>query len=1043
MRRVRFVRHACIAVLGGLLVRPATVPAQSAPNWRVFRAADGLRESLCTAVTISPRGNVWVKHDDDETISWLDGYSVGTRPAPGSGKFRVLENRTGQLWTYSNWGLMSYQNDQWAEYLLPAVEAEVTTNLFRLLRHNTLLPTERNRTLVLLADRLIEYNATRRQQTTLRRASDTRLGRFAELVEAQDGGAWISAANGLAKLPAPAKRVTPETPWQEFLPPADLRVQNFHRPFEDDRGGVCVVAEAVGTGKRMVICFHPEGRRWESFAVPQENIRLTWRGEGQTFWAQSVSSLFHFDPQQPGGVRKEHFVSGQMFDVAVERKGVFWLATSEGLVRYAPSLWRLPPEAPAFTTQVHAVLEDREERLWFGTASGLLLHRNGAWHSTRWPDDFEPLFQAEDGMWDLPDGRLLISAADRLLRFDPSAQQFGTVVHPARRRVERVLGQFADGRLIVHSKDPEGGPADSRLELFDGRGFTPFVELPANWRSESELFVAVAAPGGDLWLGSDAGPLLFRDQKWQLFGRAEGYVADKALGFLDAGEGRVWCGGLDRILEYDGKQWRLVRAGFDRIHSLSRSRDGSVWVTTSSGLYRYYKNSWVQHSVEEGLPSAAVFAVREDRQGRLWVGTSRGLSRFHPDADTDPPRTLIEPRATPPKPLTDTPVTVVFGAHDKWQYTPGDRLLYSHRLDGGAWSPYVADTALVLTNLVAGQHAVEVRAMDRNWNEDPQPAYFEFAVVEPWYRDTRSLAIALGGAVVALVLGGIAVNRHLRLVRSYAEIGKIVQQRTQELERAQRELFHSQKMKALGTLAAGIAHDFNSILSIIKGSAQIIEANLTNPDKILTRVDRIKTVVEQGSGVVKVLLGFSRASEKETGPCDVSAVVDATMKLLGDQFLQGVSVRFEPAVATLRIPGSKDLLQQMLLNLILNAADAMGGQGEIVLRCGSLSEVPTDTVLSPAPAENYIELAVQDCGCGIEPEILPRIFEPFFTTKAFSARRGTGLGLSMVYQFAKEMGYGLRVQSTVGQGSMFSILIPLQGAAAERSLKTHDAKGEA
>ena len=83
-------------------------------------------------------------------------------------------------------------------------------------------------------------------------------------------------------------------------------------------------------------------------------------------------------------------------------------------------------------------------------------------------------------------------------------------------------------------------------------------------------------------------------------------------------------------------------------------------------------------------------------------------------------------------------------------------------------------------------------------------------------------------------------------------------ERTRELEVASRELFHSQKMNALGTLAAGIAHDFNNILSIIKGSAQIIEDNLENQDKVRTRVDRIKTVVEQGAGIVKAMLGFSR-----------------------------------------------------------------------------------------------------------------------------------------------------------------------------------------
>ena len=126
------------------------------------------------------------------------------------------------------------------------------------------------------------------------------------------------------------------------------------------------------------------------------------------------------------------------------------------------------------------------------------------------------------------------------------------------------------------------------------------------------------------------------------------------------------------------------------------------------------------------------------------------------------------------------------------------------------------------------------------------------------YRETRLVLISIAGVGVAMFFAGLAFNRHRRLSRSYIEVESKVAERTRELEIANRELVHSQKMNALGTLAAGIAHDFNNILSIIKGSTQIIEDNLENPDKIRTRTDRIKLVVEQGAGIVKAMLGFSR-----------------------------------------------------------------------------------------------------------------------------------------------------------------------------------------
>jgi signal transduction histidine kinase len=121
----------------------------------------------------------------------------------------------------------------------------------------------------------------------------------------------------------------------------------------------------------------------------------------------------------------------------------------------------------------------------------------------------------------------------------------------------------------------------------------------------------------------------------------------------------------------------------------------------------------------------------------------------------------------------------------------------------------------------------------------------------------------------------------------------------------------------------------------------------------------------------------------------------------------------------------------MLLNFIINAVEAMGGQGQIVLRTALLDRLPDNLALAPAAAGQYVCAAVQDSGCGIASAILPRIFEPFFTTKAFSTKRGTGLGLSMVYEMAKELGFGLGVESAEGQGSTFMILMPVSPARPE------------
>jgi signal transduction histidine kinase len=243
-------------------------------------------------------------------------------------------------------------------------------------------------------------------------------------------------------------------------------------------------------------------------------------------------------------------------------------------------------------------------------------------------------------------------------------------------------------------------------------------------------------------------------------------------------------------------------------------------------------------------------------------------------------------------------------------------------------------------------------------------------------------------------------------------------------------------MKALGTLAAGIAHDFNNILSSVKGSVQIIEDNIGDTQKIRTRTNRIKTVVDQGTSVVQALLGFSRNSDELLEPCDINAVVENTIRLFGDRFLREVNVRFDPAFGLHEVRVSKTLVQQILLNFVFNAAEAMTGPKEVIISTSESAFLPAGVALSPEPALGYVLVSVRDSGCGIPLEIIPRVFEPFFTTKALSARRGTGLGLSVAYELARKMKAGLAVQSTVGKGSVFTLVLPIAAAPATVSQKS-------
>ncbi|MBI3414004.1 MAG: hypothetical protein HY043_01585 [Verrucomicrobia bacterium] len=1033
-RRLGIICRAGLVLTG--LLAAANLPAQKTSNWRIFNAEDGLNESSATAVTVGPRGTVWVWHGETETFSALDGYTVTNLPAAAPMAYHLKENLSQQWWTISSRGVQTYRDGQWVQYPIPAVEMENRTNLLRRVRPISIVAAERDHVLLLLSDRLLDFNATRNEITVLRTAQQTKLGRFFDMTESRDGGAWITGSKGLAYLKGPLRRLPGQVEWRDILTDESLRAQNLQRPVDDEQGGVTTVADPIGGGRKFVV--HFDGQAWSAHSIPDENIRQAWHSSDGVFWAMTIKSLFRFAGREKEVLEKESFLTGQNYDAVVEPKGIFWIATSERLLRYAPLTWRVPLDLPSEISSannaVEGITEDAAGRLWLLSADALLLRQAGAWRVFPLPREADASLPNRAMLAVLANGQVAFSLNDRIALFSPGTERFEFLSHPDSRTL-KLLGPLNDGTLCVQARAPASAVEAFSIEAFNGSTFVALPALPASWAAANEPLVTRQMQNGDLWLGGTRGVAILRQSQWQTFGAADGWLEQPVFCMLEVGEGKIWCGTRDRIMQFDGKRWSLVRAGFDRVNTMFKSRDGSVWVAAGNGVIRFWNGAWVLNSVEEGLPSASINSVSEDRSGTIWAATTRGLVRYHPEADIDPPRAVISPTPARIKASADGVIALEFSGADKWKYTAEERLFFSHRLDDGAWSVYAPVTVAMFTNVASGRHRFSVKAMDRNWNEDPRPPSAEFSVVVPWFRDPRLLAISVAALVVILFFAGLAFNRHRRLVRSYAEVEKIVAQRTRELELANQELLHSQKMRALGTFAAGIAHDFNNILSIVKGSTQIIEANLDDKEKIRTRASRIRSVVEQGAGVVRAMLGYSRSDAKEIMAYDLHEVIEATLKLLGDHFLRDLRIRVELGQPA-RVRGSKDLLQQMLLNLILNAADAMPGPGEIVLRTGRLEIIPPHLVLPPATTDACAFVALQDFGAGIPPAVMPRIFEPFFTTKDLSTKRGTGLGLYMVYEFAKEMGYGIQVESQPGHGTTFTLLLPIDTQAAGGSTKT-------
>ncbi len=238
----------------------------------------------------------------------------------------------------------------------------------------------------------------------------------------------------------------------------------------------------------------------------------------------------------------------------------------------------------------------------------------------------------------------------------------------------------------------------------------------------------------------------------------------------------------------------------------------------------------------------------------------------------------------------------------------------------------------------------------------------------------------------------------------------------------QRQLIEAQKIQSLGTLAGGIAHDFNNILGIIMGFASLSEVAAVDGTKIRGHLDAIKTASERGAALVQQILTFARKKDVQLVTLDINQVIRELEVLLRETFPKTISVELELDGSIPAIAGDKTQLHQALLNLFVNARDAMTQGGNIVIRTDVQNADSVRFHFPQASAASYVQVSVADNGEGIGESVLERIFDPFFTTKEIG--KGTGLGLAVVYGIVSGHRGHIRVESKVGKGTTVTMLFP-------------------
>lgn len=258
--------------------------------------------------------------------------------------------------------------------------------------------------------------------------------------------------------------------------------------------------------------------------------------------------------------------------------------------------------------------------------------------------------------------------------------------------------------------------------------------------------------------------------------------------------------------------------------------------------------------------------------------------------------------------------------------------------------------------------------------------------------------------------------------------------RSTELMAAEERLRQSQKMEAIGQLTGGVAHDFNNLLTVIRGSVDLLRRDNVAPEKRQRYLDAIGDTADRAAKLTGQLLAFARRQTLEPEVFEVGQRLDAITDMLDSITGSRVLVRFEMADAICRVRADVSQFETALVNLAVNARDAMEGEGTVTIRLNCDARMPSIRGHGPGTG-NFVAVSLSDTGVGIAPDDLERIFEPFFTTK--DVGKGTGLGLSQVFGFAKQSGGDVDVQSVVGKGSTFTLYLPQVEAASSREPKSN------
>ena len=790
-----------------------------------------------------------------------------------------------------------------------------------------------------------------------------------------------------------------------------------------------------------------------------------WIGvEGQEFvrWSQSAGSpACRAEIEVVGPGSEVHTPIPVPRSLIEDREGNSWVGTrGEGLVRLRRARVHVLGSHNGCPTGVGPIVSDGEDGVWFGSAKpGVARWRRG-------------------GVSDLRiDGhRLLDTNVTYTLHRDGSGRLWishgmqVSVVEEGRATVYTPEDGLGWGHKHAIHSDREGrvwiGTTESLILLDDG-AFTAFTTQDG--LGDDDVYCITQDRDGALWIGTFGGLSRLKDGEFTNFTHADGLSRGTVRSLYEDAEGVLWIGtyggGLSRLK--DGRFSRFTSDDGlfdDAVSCILEDDQGNLWMNGNRGVFavpRRMLNGYADgligrieclslgadEGVSEGTGGAQAAGCGTP-DGRLWFPNIDGMVVVDPQVITRhvaaPPseieRILVDAREVKGYRALDLPP----GVGDlEFHYTAltfrsPTKTRFKYRLDGydEDWVFAGARRAAFYTRVPPGRYVFQVKAAHEAGPWSPTAASVPLSLAPHvyqtlWFRVTAIATISLLTIVVA--------TRRIRTLRARVTAlrREISSRERAERERARLEeqLRHAQKMEAVGTLSAGIAHDFNNLITAIQGYGESAKSLSGDDRRLAQAINGITQAAGQAAEVTRSLLTFSRSKPARKVPVDLIAIVAQSVTMLRPMLRSTIELATDPPGAEpLWIEADETQIQQVIMNLALNARDAMpdGGVLKLSVRHRSARELEPGAAIDGSDS-GWASLIVEDNGIGMPEDVRKRVFDPFFSTKPRG--QGTGLGMAVVHGIVSAHHGRIRLESTVGEGTRVTADFPCCPAPSSQPSK--------